>query len=419
MLWIYAQFKTNPDPTHTNIKKMNNPVDVYQYRQLLKRYKTVISKTLYLAKVIKKEVPFLPQTDSPGLLFRCHRSQESHLALLRGLALIDEFYLVILPAVGLPIAQLKYKLYDPSDVLAVSSVDNKPFFKCLEETKVITMKQYRHAFQLIRDFENQLNKPVHLRALFQNRFMLMHQVVPEVYAHPVESRRRVENLTSREVVFPEFRAIYDTHIYNTFAKRLRWKKNNPDQCKFKYGGQIQNMVMDKWDRYQRGQPFDDKVIEVIDLGEEDEPVPPVVGPPVDNEQVQPNEIVEIDINVPIPENEVQLIQDNVPTPENEVPVPDDRKVIDDIVKAALDAVSGQYPIVPPEHHEYANTNPLPHIQDIDPNIPSFPQPSTPPLNDVLHTPTYCAETTNNNPQPGTSAQTPAVNPSYDPISDDE
>ena len=149
----------------------------------------MISKTLYLAEVIKQEVPFLPPTDSPGLLFRCHQSQESHLALLRGLALIDEFYLVILPAVGLPIAQLKYTLYDPSDVLAVSSVDNKPLYKCLEETKVITVKQYRHAFQLIRRFEKQLNTPVHLRALFQNQFMLMHQVVPEVYAHPVESRR--------------------------------------------------------------------------------------------------------------------------------------------------------------------------------------------------------------------------------------
>ena len=167
---------------------------------------------------------------------------------------------------------------------------------------------------------------------------------------------------------------------------------------------------------------------MIDLGEEDEQVPPVVGQPVDNEQGQLNEVIEIENNVPVPENEVLLIQDNVPTPENEVPVPEnDRKVIDDIVQAALDAVSAPYPIVPPEHHEYANSNPLPPIQDIDPNIPSFsniPQPSTPPLNDdiqdqVLHTPTYCAETTNNNHPPGTSAQTPAFNPSYDDISDDD
>ena len=149
---------------------------------------------------------------------------------------------------------------------------------------------------------------------------------------------------------------------------------------------------------------------MIDLGE-DEPVPLIVEPPVSNEQVQPNAIVAIDINVPILENEVQVSQDNVSTPE----------ALNDIVNAAFDAVvvSEQYPTVPPEHHEYANPNPLPHIQDIDPKIPSFPQPSTSSLNDVLHTPTYYAETTNNNPQPGTSTQTPAVNPPYDPISDDE
>ena len=118
---------------------MNNLVNAYQYERLVTRYKEVISKTLYLATIIKQKVPFLKPA---GLLFRCHQSQESHLALLRGLALIDEFYLVILPAVGLPKAQFKYTLYDPNDVVAVRSMSDKPLYNFLNETKVITVDQY-------------------------------------------------------------------------------------------------------------------------------------------------------------------------------------------------------------------------------------------------------------------------------------
>ena len=129
-----------------------------------------------------------------------------------------------------------------------------------------------------------------------------------------------------------------------------------------------------------------------------------------------------------------MIDNNVPAFENDVEVVDgaldDIEVLPhgaDIVQAALEHVSNPLPIAPPVHHEYANSNSLPPVQNIDPKIPSFPtipRPPTPPLptddvrDQVLHTPAYNTETMDDNHLPGTSSsQAPTYNSLYDDISD--
>ena len=103
---------------------MNNLVTDRRYNALVLKYNRLISNTLYLAEVINNKVP-IPPADQGGQLFRCHNWKESHLALLRGLYLIDEFCLTVLPAVGLPCSALKFTLYSPEDTVSVRTMTDK------------------------------------------------------------------------------------------------------------------------------------------------------------------------------------------------------------------------------------------------------------------------------------------------------
>ena len=221
-----------------------------------------------------------------------------------------------------------------------------------------------------------------------------------------------------------FQAKQHAAIKRIYERRFRCNlTGTSDHRQFIYGKQVQTLVIDKWTRFHRGEPYDEspEEFELIDLGQDDDPAPPlphVEGPlPVGNVQNQPANVPD---NVPVPEVNVEVVEvDGIPA---------DIEVLShdaNTVQVAIENLPNPPTVDQPVHHEYAtsaNGNSLSPSQNVDNQIPSFPEihrPPTPPLptadvrDQVLQTPAHDVETMDDSYTPGaSSSHAPIYKPMY-------
>ena len=226
-------------------------VDEQERTKTLFYYQTTMAKVKYLAQILINRIP-QPMANEGYRVFRTHTSRCSYLATFRALNLIEEFSLATMPSIGLPRSGMKTTLYYPSDIVFVTSIDNKPLFDFLTTTKPITVDQNQQILNTLKEFEKQLYTPIGVRHMYNNSFKIInHPMLSILPKGDLALNRASKLLDLLEVDAEQDRKLFD--IYDVIATTPRPK----DRHTAKWGNEVEQFIFSKVEKLFRGEPYSD------------------------------------------------------------------------------------------------------------------------------------------------------------------